>query len=395
MIVTSSNLSSNIQIPTSKSYANRALILAALSAQEVTIRSLPKAQDVSDLLGVLSELDIIKMIDDSTVKITKSFPVDEKIQEQPKELYLGEGGTTIRFLLPFLSLGKQEYIIKVHPNFKSRPYEDLLTTLVELGVSVEKLDGENELCTIQGPIRFKPITVDCSKTTQVLSSLLLIQSFNDFKIDAINLNSSISYVDMTKKIISDLERENEYRVPVDLSCAGYFLALGSVFSELYINNLYKEDVFQADNKIFDVLDLMGVVYSFSDYGIHIVQSDNLGSFEIDISKCLDLAPTLAFLASFGNDVSILKNISNLKHKESNRIVSIRDVLSKFGIKNELIDDNLYIYPSQAQCNDELTVVADHRIVMMAALFMKTTGGGIVHPSQAVNKSFPEFFELLS
>tara|TARA_Y100000385_G_C12998073_1_gene595863 strand:- start:28 stop:1215 length:1188 start_codon:yes stop_codon:yes gene_type:complete len=394
MIITSTSPLPDITIPTSKSFANRALILAALKKEDVELFNLPKAQDVLDMLDVFQDLELISNWGEH-VHVLKSFPENEVLFGEYKELYLGEGGTTIRFLLPFLALGKQKYLIKVHPRFKQRPYKDLLVLLEHLGARVEHLSADDELCFIQGPIKLKQVEIDCSQTSQNLSSFLLLKLAYQFDLVIKNLSSSLTYVKMTEELVNAFHKQSHYTIPVDMSSASYFIALGCIHQSLTIKNIKNIDSLQADSKIFEILDLLGVDYSFSSLGLKIKKIEKPKSFEVDIRNCLDLAPTLAFIASFCSGTSTLKNIMNLKHKESNRILAIIEVLEKFGVVAKVQDEDLIIFETNVfKKIAEITVPEDHRIVMMAALFLKTFDGGSVQPEAAINKSFPEFFELL-
>lgn len=396
MIITSNEIEKIISIPTSKSYANRALILATLKKEKIILKNLPKAQDVKDMLDVLWKLGICENIDFKYLEINKTFPQDEIKENNMKELYLGEGGTTIRFLLPLLALGSQKYLLKVNPRFKLRPFHVLLSILKKAGAEIELSDRIDELCTLKGPIHLSEIEIDCSQTTQNLSAFLLLQSTFDFNIKIKNLISSRSYIEMSKSMVNIFLRTTEYSIPVDMSSASYFIALGCIYKNIKIKNIFCVDSLQADSEIFNVLDKLGAKYTFSSSGLTISKSEEPMAFDVDISTCLDLAPTLAFLASFCKGKSELKNMTNLKFKESNRIDAITNVLDSFGVIYEYLEDRLFIHGAKTFKEPKvLNVVDDHRIVMMASLFLKVLGGGEIHPASAVKKSFPEFFELLS
>lgn len=394
MQVSSDKIKSPVEIPTSKSYANRALILGALKYRGLSIKNLPLSQDVLDLINALETLNLVESMSD-TVRIKNIFPENE-IAGEPSELYLGEGGTTIRFLLPMLALGKRKYIIKVKPSFKKRPIQDLFNLLSRLGAKVNPLSGENELCELQGPINLSDISVDCRNTSQVASAFLMLKSKYDFELEIKNLITSMSYVELTQQLSEKLVDIKEYYVPVDMSSASYFIALGVLKNDLLIKNVNSIDKFQADSKIFKVLDLMGASYSIDCKGLSLKVSKTYKSFDFDVSDCLDLTPTLAFLASFCEGTSRIFGIENLVHKESNRVEGIISILKTFGVHSSLNQSELLIEgTNDLEHVNELTVADDHRMVMMASLFLKMTKiGGDIRPNEAVNKSFANFFELL-
>jgi 3-phosphoshikimate 1-carboxyvinyltransferase len=395
MQITSSKLTAPVIIPTSKSYANRALILASLVPNAITIQDLPRAQDVEDCLEVLMQLGLA-VRQNNQIVIQKQYPKDEIISSKIVMLFLGEGGTTIRFLIPMLALGKNAYLLKVNPAFKKRPYQELIDLLVNLGAKFTPSDREDELGLLQGPITLKDVVIDANETTQNASAFYLLQSVFDFKIEVKNLKTSLAYLEMTKKLVDELKSSSEYTVPVDMSSASYFIALG-IFQGIEIANITQRDPWQADSKIFDILKQIGATYQLDQTGFNIVKQTQLKTLDIDLADCLDLAPTLAFMAAMIKGQHKLHNIQNLQFKETNRIHGIQEVLNHFGVKNFVKNTTLIIESSgriQAQ-SQKIKTLHDHRLVMMASLFYKILGEGEVEPASAVNKSFPEFFDLIN
>lgn len=394
--VTTNDIAKSIKIPSSKSYANRALILGALSPKKITISNLPLAQDVEDMISVFEKLFIAKRISKQEVVLFGQFNKDV-ISEKRIELNFGEGGTTIRFLLPLIATSKQEFLIKVHPNFKKRPYKKLLNILSSNGAQVSEVDDKETLCVIKGPINFKNIDIDCSETSQVASAFIMLSSYHSFELQLVNLEASSSYIELTKGMLGHFKQNNKFSVPMDFSCASYFIALGAIKSSLTISNLKEVDSLQADSKIFKVLDLMGVSYRLGSLGLEIDKCFKPKAFSFDVKDCLDLTPTLAFLASFCDGVSVISGINNLIYKESNRINAIKLVLESFGITFKIKDNQFFIEGAE-EIRDitEIEVAYDHRVVMMAAMFAKMTHSGVnIRPAEAVKKSFANFFELLS
>ena len=136
VVVKPGSFSKNILIPTSKSYANRILILASLCPSVVTIENLPESTDVSNLINCLEKIGI-KFLKEpqGTLKVLNSFPECE-VDSDLDTIYLetGDGGTTNRFILPFLARGKKKYILKPQGKMRTRPMKELIDSLVFLGV---------------------------------------------------------------------------------------------------------------------------------------------------------------------------------------------------------------------------------------------------------------------
>jgi 3-phosphoshikimate 1-carboxyvinyltransferase len=393
--ISSSKINLPILVPTSKSYANRAIILAAITKDKRIVSDIPRSSDVQEMIVVLKELLLLREYDGNEIVITKSFPEDEVISNTTKELYLGEGGTTIRFLLTMLALGKQKYRIKVHPRFKLRPYKDQLNILGGLGAKIQESNESDILCELQGPITLpEELTIDCLKTTQIASSFLLLKNKFNFEVKLINSNSSNAYVEMTKDLLQNSLKE-VYKVPADFSSAGYFIALGLFLQRITLSNINTIDPFQADSKIFDVLDQINANYEMKN-DLKVIPKDEYKTFFIDGSECLDLVPTLCFIAANIEGTSKILNIKNLIYKESDRLKGIENILITFGIKYKLLNDSIEIFGSLSKHKvNEVETLSDHRLIMMGSLFIKLNGGGNISPFEEVSKSFPNFFDILN
>ncbi len=396
--ISSSPLNPVIKIPTSKSYANRALILAALSNDNVIVSDIPESSDVKDMVNVLEKLSLLKRVDDSEVVLNKSFPESEVESNSIVELDLGEGGTTIRFLLSFLALGKNKYKIKVHPRFKNRPYLDHLNFLESLGVSINLSEEKDVLCELQGPINLSGVLkIDCSKTTQVATSFLLLKNKYQLELILENIDSSKAYLAMTNELVQR-QWKGRYFVPADFSGAGYFIALGLFFQKISLINIISKDEYQADSQIFSVLEQIGADYSIDMNGLIIRPMNEYESFEVDGSKCLDLIPTLCFIAAGIKGKSTISNIENLIYKESNRLEGIKNILSAFEVEYKVEGSTIAIEGKTnflKEKNKKFTTLPDHRLIMVSSLFIKMSGGGEVTPYREVAKSFPNFFKLLN
>jgi 3-phosphoshikimate 1-carboxyvinyltransferase len=392
MKISSHKLKNPIFISSSKSYAARMLLMGAVSENEISISDIPESQDSLELIEVLKKLGV-GYWDSGRFVLDKSFPRDELPSKNPIVLNLGEGGTTIRFMLSLLSLGQNTYILKVHPRFKLRPFIDQLELLKSLGARIVQTDKEDELCSVQGPILFpRSLTIDCSKTTQVASSFLILAKFNNCEIKTQNLNSSTAYVEMTKNVLNSLKKE--FSVPVDMSSASAFMVLASVFQDLEFPQILVVDPLQADSTLISILKSSGANIEFSP---HLkIKRSLMSPFIVDGAQCLDLIPNLCFLASFIEGSSKIYNIENLKHKESNRIQGICQILDQVGVVYKLENNSIEIEGvHELKPIKKIHALADHRIVMLASLFLKVNGGGEVTNSKAVAKSNSNFFDLLN
>jgi 3-phosphoshikimate 1-carboxyvinyltransferase len=386
--VNKGSLHSTVKVPSSKSYANRALILSAISNRETILTHMPKASDVTILLRCLQEVGLDILIDADRVSIRNSFPACET---NGKELDVGEGGTTARFLAGLLLLGKQAYILKLGSRLKDRPWKEFIELATSLGASVSL--NENKL-SIKGPVKFpEEIEVDCSKTTQFATAFQLIAP-SGTKIKPVNLNSSLSYWKMNDKVISDVKSGN-YQIPSDWSSASYPLAFAALNHKISFPGLHSDE-FQADSKFLDILKNYKAVTETKE-GLEVFPSETTGNLNFDVSDALDLVPTLAYFLSHIKGQHVLTGIENLVHKESDRLKEIIKLMKIFGRHSETRNNSLIIegHHDIIEQTQKLVLPDDHRMVMAGTLFLLHHHGGSVYPAEAVNKSYPEFFDLIS
>ncbi len=381
-----------INLPSSKSYANRALILAALKPGSQTIHNLSSADDVLFLISALKKIGLQVEQEGGKVTILNSFPACET--DNVSAIEVGEGGTTARFLSSMLLCGSRPYTLILGKRLKDRPWDEFITEASLLGAKIELRDN---LLTIQGPVIFpKKLEVDCARTTQFASGLQLVSAFSETEIIPLNMNSSADYWSMTKDLIEHFKQKSDFHIPLDWSSASYPLAFAALKQEVFFPGLFI-DSFQADSKFGLILKDVGVMFE-SSLGITVKPYAVQKNFSLDVSGCLDLVPALSFYLAHVDGFHKLRGIENLVHKESDRLTEVLGLLKAFKIdtcieNNELVihgdPDYRFHQPLDLEMKD------DHRMVMTAALFLRFYDGGTIVPSEAVNKSYPDFFSLMS
>ncbi len=395
--ITSDKINDVVLCPTSKSYANRALICALLSEKTITISDLPDAKDVAELIEMFIEIGININRSENAITIEGHFPKDEVLTESIHHLTGSEGGTTLRFLIPLLALGSNCYHIKMLGGLANRPMQDLVSYISSLG-GFAQIDGD--IFIVKGPINLSnKLIVDCSQTTQFASGFKLLSAYTSLETKLINIEGSHKYLDMTDEVIRRLDLDTSYRVPYDASSLGYLVVHACISQNLNIRNAIEKDSTQADSKIFDLFDDLGIKYNFSQKGLDIFGPSSFNGFEVNGAECIDLVPTLIVLASFANSKSTISNLKNLKFKESNRLEGILHILDHFSVGKRYHEDleQLEIYPvhPHEKYSQLLEVEQDHRMIMTGALMLKLRSGGELTQSSAVSKSFSDFFDVFN
>ncbi len=384
----------NLLIPSSKSYMNRALIVASILKSDITIFNPSYSQDSLDLIENLRKLGLEVLQNEDSIKIKRSFPACEQ-QRKSSTFFLGEGGTSFRFFLALISRGQETYQIDIHERLKNRPHEELFKALKELDV---KITSDKYPLEVQGPLSARDIFINCEHSTQFFSAIKLSTFDFNMRVNAGNVDSSSGYIDITNKVIEKLQQKNEIKIPVDYSCAANIIALGALFDGVCIKNAFEKDVNQGDSQILDFLESQGGGYLFSGNGLVINPLEKIKPFEWDCSNCLDLVPVLCIFAAKAQGESRLTNIKNLIFKESNRLEEMKMILQGFGVESHYNESsNTFIVQgtNTFQLVAEFTPFPDHRMIMMASLLMILAGGGKIRYTNVINKSFPGFFECIA
>jgi len=405
-------VNATIEIPGSKSYTNRALVMAALTKGLVTLYNPLYSEDTEAMIACLRTLglqietlpDRILVYDDISIVQNKSY-----------DLFAKDSGTTIRFLLALLCLTPGIKVIRGNPRLNERPIKDLIDTLRMLGAKIDYLEKEG-----QAPLKIhssalrqrSEVTINASMSSQFFSALLMIAPFlNSLKIRLRGELISRPYVDMTIHAMHEwgvdvLQMEdgcyhipcgqhyqkNQYLIEGDFSSAGYFFAIAALTrSTITLKNLNPHST-QADRKFLNILASMGNEINVSDHGIMIIGKQILPQ-SLDMEDCPDQVQTMAVLAAFAKGVTKISGVRSLRLKETERVEALKNELAKMGIKTEDTHDTLTIYGGDPQAAI-IDTYGDHRMAMAFAVAgTKLPGMKIRHP-EVVSKTFPTFWEKL-
>lgn len=378
------------QAPPSKSVAHRMLICGALSEKSI-IRSVAFSEDILATIDCLKALGAKVTIDNDFVTIGG---IDFGSVSEIDTLPCRESGSTLRFLIPLCLLMNQ----KIELIGSKRLFERSLSVYEKIAKeqNIEFEKGTDSL-RVSGRLVAGKYTVRGDVSSQFISGLLFALPVldNDSIIFVEGELESGSYIDITLKALNDfgivVERPDsntffikgnqkylsrDVAVEGDYSNAAFFEAMNLFGSKVEIKGL-KEDSLQGDKKYKEYFEAL-----------------NNGAAEIAISDCPDLGPILMAVAAAKNG-GIFTGTRRLKIKESDRGFAMQSELFKMGCRIT-VEDNRIIVPKY-----ELTVPTepicghnDHRIVMAMTVLLTLTGGEI-KGTEAVSKSFPDFFEKLN
>jgi 3-phosphoshikimate 1-carboxyvinyltransferase len=263
-----------------------------------------------------------------------------------------------------------------------------------------------------GMITGRSAIIDGSTGSQLLTGLLMALPLlnSDSEITVENLKSK-PYISLTLQLLEDFGvriennnfrrfsipgrqsyRAHEYTVEGDWSGAAFLLVAGAIAGEVTVTNLDCSSL-QSDIAVLQALRDAGAEMSEHDGKVKITRS-GLKAFTFDATDSPDLFPPLAALASFCSGISRIKGVSRLAHKESNRAGAITEVLGAMNISVRIEDDEMLI-KGGAVNGAIVSSHNDHRIAMMAAVMALGGRGEVsITGAEAVDKSFPKFFDVL-
>lgn len=419
VVIHPSDIQGIITGPASKSSMQRACAAALLAQGETIVRNPGHSNDDLAALAVVRGLGLqSESLPDGSLRL-----LSHGIDPITDELNCGESGLGIRMFTPIIGLSSKRLTITGGGSLKSRPMEFFDQNLPKLGVSIQSNQGRLPL-TVQGPLKPANITIDGSLSSQFLTGLLMAYgavNASGVSIFVKNLNSK-PYIDLTLKVMdhfgfkipqnknylefafdqSENKKKNPsrtYQVEGDWSGASFLFVAGAIGSGLTIMGMDKDSV-QADKAILEALQDAGA-------GIHVQPSEisvggalnknkKLNAFQFDATDCPDLFPPLVSLASYCDGISRIVGVQRLTHKESNRALTLQEEFAKMGVDIELDENIMLIHGGKPIKGAHVHSRHDHRIAMATAVAaLKAEGVTRIEDAQAIDKSYPDFFEDLS
>ena len=399
-----------LTLPGSKSYTHRALIAAALAPGESILANALKAEDTELTAQALAGLGADLDWQGHTIRV---LGTGGHLKPVADPIFLGNSGTSMRFLTAVVALGSGTYRLTGTPRLCERPMGELLEALNNLGVQATSEQGNGcPPVTVTGGSFTGGITrLSGAVSSQFLSALLLIGPLapKGVEIEISGELVSRPYVDVTLSVLTAFGitfsreayrrfiipggqsyRNHQYDIEADASSASYFWAAAALTGgRMTIANLDLESI-QGDIDFLSVLARMGCHLISSPQGLT-VEGGPLQGIHMDMSAMPDLVPTLGVLAAFAEGETVISGVAHLRHKESNRLAAVVTELGKMGITAEETPDGLRIIGGTPQ-GAEIETYDDHRIAMSFAVAGLKAKGVVIHNPDCVAKSFPDFWE---
>lgn len=424
-----SDLTGSVNAAASKSSMQRACAAALLNRKTTIINNPGHSNDDKAALDIIKKLGaVVTKLDAEKISIKSTFLSDRSnISSKEETIHCGESGLSIRMFTPIAALCRNKIKITGEGSLTTRPLDFFDTIFPQLGVAIASNQGKLPI-TLKGPMQPKDIEIDGSLSSQFLTGLLFafavaphqfVTGGNTY-IKVKGLKSK-PYIDLTldvmqqfglpvpqnknyeefifdQKSLEDFEngigaKEVTYTVEGDWSGGAFLLVAGAIAGPITVTGLGLAST-QADRKIIDALMAANAGIAIEAKGIKIHPSKMTG-FEFDATDCPDLFPPLVALAAYCSGATTIKGVSRLAHKESNRGITLKEEFSKMGLVIELDGDKMKIFGGKGLTGSQVHSRHDHRIAMACAVAaLKAEGSTTIEESEAVNKSYPDFYDHL-
>lgn len=351
-----------------------------------------------------------------------------------------ESGSTMRFMLPVAMALRDEAVFIGTGKLPSRPISPLREEMERNGCTfspgtpaadaTDIPDGFSEICTIRGRLQPGTYRLAGNVSSQFITGLLFALPLldGDSTLELTTALESAGYVDLTLDVLRDfgimidekrspegfntyvINGSQRYTEPADVTVQGdwsnaaFWLACGALGGDVTLDGVDMTSS-QRDKEFADILMQMGAHLEVSSCGTSMDSTsatgglssirctgNGLGAADIDVAQIPDLVPVLATVMALADGTSEITHAERLRIKESDRIFTVHDFLSKLGADITDEGSGLSVRGKRTLSGGEVCGHNDHRIVMAAAVAScGCTGPVIIRGAEAVNKSYPDFF----
>ena len=407
-----------VKVPGSKSITNRALLIAALADGESILTGALYSDDTRYMASALNQLGI-RVVTDPDAGNFVVTGCGGDIPATEAELFLGNSGTSMRFLAAMVALGHGRFVLDGVPRMRERPIAPLIQALSDLGVTARStmVDGYPPIEISADGIPGDTVTMAGDKSSQYFTGLLMAAPYaaSGLTIHVDGELVSQPYIDITADVMAafgvDADIDEGYRqfrvapgqryqgqvyaIEPDASNASYFFAAAAITGgEVRVEGLGMESM-QGDLDFVYVLEQMGASIDVRETET-IVRGPVDGVLhggDFDMADISDTAQSLAAIAPFADSPVTIRGVAHNRIKETDRISAVATELRKLGQLVDEFDDGMTITPAPVT-PAEIETYDDHRMAMSFGVTgLRAPGVRILDPG-CTAKTFPDYWDTL-
>lgn len=397
-----------IKVNASKSHLQRALALSLLAKNKTKLLGCDQSRDVEACKQILRDLGCT-IEGNKTLQITP--PIDKKFEQL--KISVGESGLALRMFSSIAKLFTKTLIVNAEGSLLNRPVVSLVESLQKTGILVEQSTSIFPLI-LSGKMSTEEIHVDGSFSSQVITGLLISTPLlpHDTTIFVDNLSSK-PYIDLTLDIMRGFGIEiinknykrfeikgnqeylgGSYQIEGDWSGAANHIVGAAISGNVQLAGL-QEHSKQADKIILQIIQDFGGDIEWKNGDLLVRKSLIKQAFSVDLTDNPDLFPILSILACSALGTSSFIGTKRLIHKESNRLETVIEMLSIFGVEFTLSENKIEIHGRGKVNGGKINCYNDHRIAMAATIASCISTNPIeLDNPECIDKSYPSFFNDL-
>jgi 3-phosphoshikimate 1-carboxyvinyltransferase len=409
-------LDATVRVPGSKSLTNRAAVCAGLADGTSTLSGALESDDTEAMRVALGALGVAiepgpagwSVHGSGGRLVAPSHPLDARAS-----------GTTARFLTAAAVLADGPVVIDGSPRMRERPIDDLAAALRGLGAEVTVLGagGCPPVRVAGGGLRGGRTPIDARRSSQFVSAVLLAAPFarEDVVLDPVGgAIVSRPYVDLTLQVMAAFGAEagwgpggtlrvaagrpyrwRTYVIEPDASAAAYpFAAAAIAGGTVRVENVPGASL-QADFRLLEVLARMGCRVERRGAAVAVHGPEGrLRAVDVDMNDMPDAVLALAVVALFAEGTTRIRNVANLRLKETDRLAALERELTRLGARASAGPDGLEIEPGPLHAA-AIDTYDDHRMAMAFALAGLRVPGVVIRDPSCVAKTWPDYFDALA
>ncbi len=407
-----------VRPPGSKSLTNRYLACTALADGRSVLLGPSFADDAMRMLDGLRALGVNCHVEPDAQRIVVSG-CRGHLPASDADIDVAGAGTAMRFLTALATLGYGRYRLDGSPRMRQRPIGQLVEGLRALGATVafDAREGCPPLSVLGRGLAGGEVCFAAPVSSQFISALLMVAPYaaRDVFVRLAGDVPSEPYIAMTLSVmrsmgVDALEAEGRrfivpagqryvggmFEIEPDASAATYFWAAAAITGGTVGVVGLPESSTQGDVRFAGVLRDMGCTVRVQGDALE-VQGPGAGrlrGIDVDLNAMPDTVQTLAVIALFADGPTSIRNVANLRVKETDRLAALATELRRVGARVDVAADGLVIHPPARPSAAEIRTYDDHRMAMSFALLGLAGEGVVIRDAACVTKSFPRYFEAL-
>ncbi len=416
-IVRRSSLSGTARAPPSKSVAQRLILASLLSSKTFTIRSVPRCDDVESAIIFVKAFNVDLSRDESKI-VLKSL--DYELSPITDYVNLRSSGTTYRIALGIsATIRSGSLILDCSKQMRNRPILDLVRALSRLGAKIEFLERIGyPPVKVYGGLRGGTVRIRGDISSQYVSALMYagIRSADGIEVIVEPPVVSRTYIRLTHRILKllggdvELEEDDEVRVysypselrgisvevPGDYALSAFIMAATALAGDEVMIVGFNPALNQADREVIEIMREAELDVKEVGDVVLVRESERPRGLKLSLRDNPDLVLPLAAIASFARGETVFEDVRHLAYKESNRIVTLVDVLRRFGVE-AYVTERMSIVVRGVERTVPATIVCpdDHRIAMLSSCIgLNTDGDTIIEKAECVSKSWADYWDVL-